>query len=106
MNLVFKGSAWVPGYHLAAGSMFVYPSALIATRIVSVFMSVWFSFFFVDLRCFTSRSETLGPRTTTGVSQRLFSGHFRQVFFNTNALPRINIGADVWGESGIMTGVC
>ena len=84
----------------------VYPSDLIATRIVSVFMSVWFSFFFVDLRCFTSRSETLGPRTTTGVSQRLVSGHFRQVFFNTNALPRINIGADVWGESGIMTGVC
>ena len=83
----------------------VYPSDLIATRIVSVFMSVWFSFFFVDLRCFTSRSETLGPRTTTGVSQRWFSGHFRQVFFNTNALPRINIGADVWGESGIMTGV-
>ena len=25
--------------------------------------------------------------------------------FNTNALPRINIGADVWGESSIMTGV-
>ena len=30
---------------------------------------------------------------------------FRQVFFNTNALPCITIGADVWGESGIMTGV-
>jgi hypothetical protein len=45
------------------------------------------------------------PRTTTGVFQRWFSGHFRQVFFNTNALPRINIGANVWGESGIMTGV-
>jgi len=41
----------------------------------------------------------------TGVSQYWFSGHFRQVFFNTNALPRINIGADVWGESSIMTGV-
>jgi hypothetical protein len=27
------------------------------------------------------------------------------VFFNTNALPRIIIGADVWGESSIMTGV-
>jgi len=27
------------------------------------------------------------------------------VFFNTNALPRIAIGADVWGESDIMTGV-
>ena len=27
------------------------------------------------------------------------------VFFNTNALPRITIGADVWGESDIMTGV-
>jgi hypothetical protein len=23
--------------------------------------------------------------------------------FNTNALPRIKIGADVWGESSIMT---
>jgi hypothetical protein len=31
--------------------------------------------------------------------------HFRQVFFNTIALPRINVGADVWGESSIMTGV-
>ena len=30
---------------------------------------------------------------------------FRQVFFNANALPCITIGADVWGESGIMTGV-
>jgi hypothetical protein len=48
------------------------------------------------------------PRTTTGVSQHWFSGHFRQVFFNTIALPRINIGANVWGESAessIMTGV-
>jgi hypothetical protein len=45
------------------------------------------------------------PRTTTGISQHWFSGHFRQVFFNTIALPRINIGADVWGESSIMTGV-
>ena len=45
------------------------------------------------------------PRTMTGVSQCWFSGHFKQVFFNTNALPRINIGADVWGESSIMTGV-
>ena len=44
-------------------------------------------------------------RTTTGVCQCWFSGHFRQVFFNTNTLPRINIGADVWGESSIMTGV-
>jgi hypothetical protein len=35
----------------------------------------------------------------------LVLGAFRQVFFNTNALPRINIGADVWGESGIRTGV-
>jgi len=41
----------------------------------------------------------------TGVSQRCFSVHFRQVFFNTIALPRINIGADVWGESSIMKGV-
>jgi hypothetical protein len=30
---------------------------------------------------------------------------FRQVFFNANALPCITIGADVWGKSGIMTGV-
>jgi hypothetical protein len=45
------------------------------------------------------------PRTTTGVFQRWFSGHFRLVFFNTIALPRINIGSDVWGESSIMTGV-
>jgi hypothetical protein len=44
-------------------------------------------------------------RTTTGVFQCWFSGHFRQVFFNTIALPRINIGIDVWGESSIMTGV-
>jgi hypothetical protein len=29
-------------------------------------------------------------RTTTGVSQRWFSGHFRQGVFNTIALPRIN----------------
>jgi len=27
------------------------------------------------------------------------------MFFNANVLPRIIIGADVWGESGIMTGV-
>jgi hypothetical protein len=45
------------------------------------------------------------PRTMTGVSQCWFSGHSRQAFFNTNVLPRINIGANVWGESGIMTGV-
>ena len=44
------------------------------------------------------------PRTMTGVSQYWFSWHFRQVF-NTNALPRINIGTNVWGESSIMTGV-
>jgi hypothetical protein len=44
-------------------------------------------------------------RTKTGVSQCWFSGHFRQVFFNTIALPRVNIGGDVWVESSIMTGV-
>ena len=27
------------------------------------------------------------------------------MFFNANALPCITIGVDVWGESGIMTGV-
>jgi hypothetical protein len=32
-------------------------------------------------------------------------GFFGRCFSNTNALPRINIGADVWGESNIMTGV-
>jgi hypothetical protein len=35
----------------------------------------------------------------------LILGAFRQVFLNTNALPRINFGGDVWCESGIMTGV-
>jgi hypothetical protein len=35
----------------------------------------------------------------------LVLGHFRQVLFNTIALLRINIGAGVWGESSIMTGV-
>jgi hypothetical protein len=45
------------------------------------------------------------PRIMTDVSQRWFSGHFRLVFFNAHALPRINMGFDVWGESGIMTGV-
>ena len=35
----------------------------------------------------------------------LVLGAFSTGFFNTNALPRINIGADVWGESSIMTGV-
>jgi hypothetical protein len=32
-------------------------------------------------------------------------GIFDRCFSNTNALPRNNIGADVWGESNIMTGV-
>ena len=46
------------------------------------------------------------PRTMTGVSLKLVLGAFsRGVFFNTNALPRINIGANVWGELNIMTGV-
>jgi len=45
------------------------------------------------------------PRTTTGVSQRWFLGHFRRVFFNTIALPHINIDANVWGDDeNIMTG--
>jgi len=35
----------------------------------------------------------------------LVLGAFSTGVFNTNALPRINIGADVWGESSIMTGV-
>ena len=40
------------------------------------------------------------PRITTGVPQCWSSGHFRQVFLNTNALPCINIGTDERGESG------
>ena len=35
----------------------------------------------------------------------LVLGAFSTSVFNTNALPRINIGANVWGESSIMTGV-
>ena len=35
----------------------------------------------------------------------LVLGAFSTGVFNTNALPRINIGADVWGGSSIMTGV-
>jgi hypothetical protein len=45
------------------------------------------------------------PRTMPGVSQCWFSGYFRQVFFKTIALLRIIMGADVWGEPSIMTGV-
>ena len=51
-------------------------------------------------------------RAAGGMSEdhdRCFStlvlGAFSTGVFNTNALPRINIGADVWGESSIMTGV-
>jgi hypothetical protein len=36
----------------------------------------------------------------------LFLGAFSTGVFNTNVLPRINIGADVLGESSIKTGVC
>ena len=35
----------------------------------------------------------------------LVLGVFSTGVFNTNALPRINIDANVWGESNIMTGV-
>ena len=35
----------------------------------------------------------------------LVLGAFSTGVFNTNALPHIDIGADVWGESNIMTGV-
>ena len=44
------------------------------------------------MKCLRSKKRLNGSDYTTGV-------------FNTNALPRINIGADVWGESSIMTGV-
>ena len=53
-----------------------------------------------------------GTRQAGGMSEdhdRCFStlvlGAFSIGVFNTNALPRINIGDDVWGESSIMTGV-
>ena len=53
-----------------------------------------------------------GKRHAGGMSEdhdRCFSmlvlGAFSTGVFNTNALPRINIDADVWGESSIMTGV-
>ena len=36
----------------------------------------------------------------------LVLGAFSTGVFNTNSLPRLNIGADVWGGSSIMTGVC
>ena len=46
-----------------------------------------------------------GKRVAGGMSEdndrcfsSWFSGHFRQVFFNTIAVPHINIGANVWGE--------
>ena len=35
----------------------------------------------------------------------LVLGAFSTGVFNTNALPRINIVADVWGELSIMIGV-
>jgi hypothetical protein len=45
----------------------------------------------------------------SGDHDRCFSilvlGAFSTGVFNTNALPRINIGNNVWGESSIMTGV-
>ncbi len=45
----------------------------------------------------------------SGDHDRCFStlvlGAFSTGVFNTNALPRINIGANVRGESSIMTGV-
>ncbi len=48
-------------------------------------------------------------RGISGDHDRCFSilvlGELSTGVFNTNALPRINIGADVWGESSIMTGV-
>jgi hypothetical protein len=53
-----------------------------------------------------------GNRAAGGMSgnhDRCFSilvlGMFSTGVFNTNALPHINIGSDVWGESSIMTGV-
>ena len=58
----------------------------------------------------TERDAALEKATKmSGDHDRCFSTlvleAFRQVFFNANALPCITIGADVWGKSGIMTGV-
>ena len=58
------------------------------------------------------RDRRSGKRAAGGMSgdhDRCFStlvlGALSTGVFNTNALPRINIGAVVWGESSIMTGV-
>jgi hypothetical protein len=59
-------------------------------------------------------SPVSGTKSLTGgMSEdhdRCFSilvlGAFSTGVFNTNAIPRINIVADVWVESSIMTGVC
>ena len=63
--------------------------------------------------CCFRRDRWRVKRAAGGMSEdhdRCFStlvlGAFSTGVFNTNALPRINIGADVWGESSIMTGVC
>jgi hypothetical protein len=60
----------------------------------------------------SGRDRWGGKRAAGGMSEdhdRCFSilvlGAFSTSVFNTNALPRINIGAEVWGESIIMTGV-
>jgi hypothetical protein len=46
------------------------------------------------------------PRTTTGVSERWFSGHFRQVFFNTNHYPALTLAPTCGANlTSIMTGV-
>jgi hypothetical protein len=45
------------------------------------------------------------PETMTGVSQYWFSGHFQQVFSTPMYYPALTFGADVRGESSIMTGV-
>ena len=59
-----------------------------------------------------ARDQWGGKRGTGGMSEdhdRCFSmmvlGALLTGVFNTNTLPRINIDADVWGESIIMTGV-
>jgi hypothetical protein len=58
------------------------------------------------------RDQWGGKRTAGGMSEdndRCFStlvlGAFSTGVFNTIALPRINIGTDVWVELSIMTGV-
>ncbi len=71
---------------------------------ISLVLGVCFIILLQDL--LNGRDWWGGKRAAGGMSEdhdRCFSilvlGAFSTGVFNTNALPRINIGADVWGES-------